>query len=161
MTVSDPVPESPGRVPSPGEPPMSVEAERPPAEVHPVRGMARLIRHTAENPDARPTLIHRVVLVLAAFSLFSTLLAASGPTVRWGALGLVLALGVCALVAIIVLGFTITTMRWFGRAELVLLVIALGGLTLWTIANILNYPAYRSDEEIFVQYSANMLRHGQ
>jgi len=81
---------------------MSVEAERPPTETHAVKGMARLIRQTAENPDARPTLVHRVILVLAAFSLFSTLLAASGPTVRWGFLGILLALGVCALVAVIV-----------------------------------------------------------
>jgi uncharacterized membrane protein len=105
-------------------------------------------------------LIHRVVLVLAAFSLFSTLLAASGPTVRWRFLGVLLALGVCALVAVIVCGFTIRTMRSFGRAETVLLVVALGALALWTIANILNYTPYRSDEEIFVQYSANLLRHG-
>src|SRR5882672_6540885 len=160
MTSSIPAAESPDRDPSPGEPHMSVEAERPPTETHAVKGMARLIRQTAENPDARPTLVHRVILVLAAFSLFSTLLAASGPTVRWGFLGILLALGVCALVAVIVGCFTIRTMRWFGRAETILLLIALGALALWTIANIMNYTGYRSDEEIFVQYSANLLRHG-
>jgi uncharacterized membrane protein len=139
---------------------MSVEAERPPTEVHAARGMARLIRHTEDDPGARPALIHRVILVLAAFSLFSTLLAATGPTVRWGFLGVVLAGGVCVLVGVIVCGFVVQTMRAFGRVETILLVVALGALALWTIANILNYPPYRSDEEIFVQYSADLLRQG-
>jgi uncharacterized membrane protein len=139
---------------------MSVEAEPAATEVHAARGMARLIRRTADDPDAGPTLIHRVVLVLAAFSLFSTLLAATAPTVRWGFLGLLLAAGVCALVGVIVCGFTVRTMRSFGRTETVLLVVALGALALWTIAGILSYTSYRSDEEIFVQYSADLLRHG-
>lgn len=139
---------------------MTLEAERQPSVAQAVRDSAGAWRAAADDPDARPALIHRILLVITAFSLFSTLLAASGPTVRWGAVGLALAFGVCAIVAVIVCGFTARSMRWFGRLEWLLLAVAIGALIIWTVANILQYTPYRSDEEIFVQYSADLLRHG-
>ncbi|NUR28565.1 MAG: hypothetical protein HOV83_22460 [Catenulispora sp.] len=140
---------------------MTAEVAPPPAEAHPsVHGMARLIRQAAADPSARPTLLHRVILVIATFSMFSTLIGASGPTVRWPALGIAVTLAICALVVVVVAGFTVRTMRWFGRAEMLLALLAVVGLSLWMLANIFNFTGYRSDEEIFVQYSANLLRHG-
>ncbi|MFD0630788.1 hypothetical protein ACFQ9X_03105 [Catenulispora yoronensis] len=101
-----------------------------------------------------------MVLVIATFSMFSTLIGASGPTVRFPALGIAVTAAICALVAVVVAAFTTRTMRWFGRAEMLLAVLAVVGLSLWMLANIFNFTAYRSDEEIFVQYSADLLRHG-
>ncbi|WP_194914781.1 hypothetical protein [Catenulispora rubra] len=141
---------------------MSVEVERPPAPARSAAadGVLRLLRQAASDPDARPTVVHRVLLVLAAFSMFSTLMGVFGPTVRWPAVGLLLAVSMCALVAVAVMGFTAQTMRWFGRAELVLAVLAVIGLSLWMLSMIISFSGYRSDEEIFVQYSADLLRHG-
>lgn len=140
---------------------MSVEVERPSS---PARGLGwgvtRLIRQGVYDPNARPGLLQRAVLVVAAFSMFSTLIGASGPTVRYPILGVALTAGICALVVVVIGGFTISTMRWFGRAEALLALLAIGGLALWMVANIFNFTGYRSDEEIFVQYAANLLRHG-
>lgn len=141
---------------------MSVEVERPPAQARSAAadGVLRLLREGAADPEARPNVVHRVLLVLAAFSMFSTLMGVFGPTVRWPAVGLLLAVAMCALVAIAVMGFTVRTMRWFGRAELVLALLAVVGLSLWMLSSIITFSGYRSDEEIFVQYSADLLRHG-
>jgi uncharacterized membrane protein len=140
---------------------MSVEVERPPAQAHNTGdGVFRLLRESAADPDSRPNVVHRLLLVVTAFSMFSTLIGVFGPTVRWPGVGLLLAFAMCALVAVAVMGFTTRTMRWFGRAELLLTVLAVVGLSLWMLATVLSYNGYRSDEEIFVQYSADLLRHG-
>ncbi|MEY9887266.1 putative membrane protein [Catenulispora sp. MAP12-49] len=140
---------------------MSVEAERPPTQAQPTGdGVLRMLRATAADPGARPNVIHRVLLVITAFSMFSTLMGVFGPTVRWPAVGILLFFSMCALVAVAVMGFTARTMLWFGRAELLLALLAVVGISLWMLSMILSYNGYRSDEEIFVQYSADLLRHG-
>ncbi|WP_194924353.1 hypothetical protein [Catenulispora pinisilvae] len=140
---------------------MSVEVERPPALARTtVDGVHQQLRDTAADPGARPNIVHRVLLVITAFSMFSTLMGVFGPTVRWPGVGILLFVSMCALVAVAVMGFTTQTMRWFGRAELLLAVLAVVGISLWMLSMILSFNGYRSDEEIFVQYSADLLRHG-
>ncbi|MEY9925978.1 putative membrane protein [Catenulispora sp. GP43] len=140
---------------------MSVEVERPPAQAQSSSdGLLKLLRETGSDPDAQPNVVHRILLVLTAFSMFSTLMGVFGPTVRWPAVGILLAVSMCALVGVAVLGFTARTMRWFGRAEMVLALLAVVGVSLWMLSMIISFNGYRSDEEIFVQYSADLLRHG-
>lgn len=138
---------------------MSVEVDRPLAAT-PADGVFQLLRKSGADLDARPNVVHRVLLVLTAFSMFSTLMSVFGPTVRWPGVGILLALAMCALVAVAVMGFTVRTMRWLGRAEFLLVLLAVVGFALWMLSLIITIPGYRSDEEIFVQYSADLLRHG-
>lgn len=140
---------------------MSVEVERPPGQARAtVDGVFQQLRDTAADPGARPTIVHRVLLVVTAFSMFSTLMGVFGPTVRWPGVGVLVFVAMCALVAVAVMGFTTRTMRWFGHAELMLALLAAVGISLWMLSMVLSYNGYRSDEEIFVQYSADLLRHG-
>jgi len=120
-------------------------------------------RHAASGRTLRSgdLLVHRVLTLLAAISLFGAAIATSGPVIQLPLIGLISIVGFGAVLAAVAMTLLCRSEEALRRVDLVILALALVLLAAWAASDLYGDPVYGTDESAFVQYSALLLQHGR
>lgn len=125
------------------------------------RGDASLeVVPTSTGADAPVDATRRLLVVLAALSLFGPSFAIWAGIVPLHLTGVASGVLTAGALAVIVAALAARTQRDLSRVEVGLLVIGVVALFAWAASEIVANPAYGTDEAAYEQYAAHLLLHG-
>lgn len=111
-------------------------------------------------PDLAPTLVHRVITLIAAAGVFWAVFQVFPFQSAAPYTGVYVALGAIATLGVAFAALAARDVRTLSRANHVLVVTAALGIIAYIVGIIVSGISYGTDEEIFVQHSAHLLGQG-
>jgi uncharacterized membrane protein len=115
----------------------------------------------ADDEQAQHVGVHRLLTAVAALSLLWGAESAYSAGARYAILGIASVIGFMGAIGVVIGALIAKDSRALFKMDLLLLIVSIVVLAAWVGGDFLSNPAYRTDEEIFVQYGAHLMSQGK